>query len=266
MMKLTLLLLPLLLFAQQPKLLLLETYTDQNISGWVMSEKLDGIRAYWDGKRLISRGGHIIHAPAWFTQHYPPFALDGELWSARQDFETIASIVRDRVPSEAWHSITHCIFDVPHAQGDLLQRLAHAAPYEHRYLRIIPQLPVANTKHLQSFLKEVESQGGEGVVVRNPHIGYMAHRTHQALKVKTFHDAECVVIAHHQGRGKYRHLLGAFTCKLDHNITFKIGSGLSDEERRHPPEIGTTVTFRHQGFTRYKKPRFPVFLRVKRAF
>jgi len=94
--KLFLLLFPFLLFAAKPNLLLLKVYKDQNISGWVMSEKLDGVRAYWDGKHLISRGGKIIHAPKWFTKDYPPFAIDGELWSKRGDFENISSIVRDK--------------------------------------------------------------------------------------------------------------------------------------------------------------------------
>ena len=38
--------LPSKLFADAPQILLLKTYKDQNLSGWVMSEKLDGIRAY----------------------------------------------------------------------------------------------------------------------------------------------------------------------------------------------------------------------------
>ena len=52
-----------------------------------MSEKLDGIRAYWDGTHLISRGGKIIHAPEWFTKNYPLFEIDGELWTKREDFD-----------------------------------------------------------------------------------------------------------------------------------------------------------------------------------
>jgi len=112
MIKLLLLFIPFLLFASKPKLLLLQTYKDQDITGWVMSEKLDGVRAYWNGKNLISRGGKIIHAPAWFTKEYPPFAIDGELWSKRGDFENISSIVRDKVPTEKLHEIKHYIFEV----------------------------------------------------------------------------------------------------------------------------------------------------------
>ncbi len=116
-------LLPFLLLAEKPKLLLLKTYKDQNISGWVMSEKLDGIRAYWDGRKLISRGGKVMHAPKYFTKDFPPFAIDGELWTKRSDFSHISSIVRDKVPSDEWRQVTYNIFEVPNATGGLFERL-----------------------------------------------------------------------------------------------------------------------------------------------
>ncbi len=260
-----LLLLPLLVYAYKPALMLLGTYSDQNISGWVMSEKLDGIRAYWDGEHLVSRGGKIIHAPQWFTQHYPPFALDGELWSGRKRFEHTASIVKDHHPSTQWREITHYIFDVPHAEGNLTQRLLQVGPYENDHLKTLPQLPVTSKAHLHQFLHEIEAKGGEGVVVRNPNAVYSTQRSTQALKVKTFHDAECRLIGYNEGKGKYRGSLGSFTCKLDNNVTFKIGSGISDTLRRTPPPLGSVITFKYQEFTRYGKPRFPVFLRVRDA-
>jgi len=71
------LIVPFILLADKPNLLLLKVYKDQNITGWVMSEKLDGIRAYWNGKNLISRGGKIIYAPKWFTKDYTHFQIDG---------------------------------------------------------------------------------------------------------------------------------------------------------------------------------------------
>ena len=130
-------LLSLSLLAEKPNLLLLKTYKDQNITGWVMSEKLDGIRAYWDGKRLISRGGKIIHAPQWFIKNYPPFEIDGELWTKRGDFENISSIVRDKKPSKEWEAVKHYIFEVPNAQGGLFERLKKLKPYEGQTIKIL---------------------------------------------------------------------------------------------------------------------------------
>jgi DNA ligase-1 len=263
---LSLLLCSFLLFGgQKPSLWLLESYRDQNISGWVMSEKLDGIRAYWDGERLITRGGKTIHAPKWFTQHYPPFPIDGELWTKRKDFEHIASIVRDRTPSEKWKEIKHYIFEVPHAKGDLFDRLEKAKAYENRVIKILPQIKIKDKKHLESFHKELELKGAEGVVVRDPTMPYIDKRTNTALKVKHFDDTECEVVGYTKGRGKYEGVIGALECRLKSGILFKIGTGLRDDERQNPPKIGEQVTFKYQGFTKYGKPRFPVFVRVRSA-
>lgn len=228
-----------------------------------MSEKLDGVRAYWDGKKLLTRGGHTIHAPAWFTKDYPPFAIDGELWTKREDFENIVSIVRDKKPSAQWKQIKHYIFEVPNASGGLLQRLAKAKPYEGESITILPQIAIKNRAHLEHFLKEIETKGGEGVVVRDPNAPYIASRTSKALKVKTFHDAECRVVGYTQGKGKYQGLVGAIVCRLENGLEFKIGSGLSDALRQSPPALGRLITFKYQNLTKYGKPRFPVFLRVR---
>jgi len=259
------LLLPFILFAEKPKLFLLKTYKDQNINGWVMSEKLDGIRAYWDGKKLISRGGKTIYSPEYFTKGFPSFELDGELWSKRGDFDTISSIVRDKIPSKEWREITYNIFEVPNAKGGLAQRLKKAEPFQSKIIKIISQIKIKSTKKMKIFLKSVELKGGEGIVVRDPKVGYIAKRTSKALKVKSFLDTDCIVIGYTEGKGKYKNMLGALKCKLSNGVVFKIGSGFSDKERQNPPAIGSEITFKYQELTKKGIPRFPIFLRVKNA-
>jgi len=254
---------PFLLLAGKPNLLLLKTYKDQNITGWVMSEKLDGIRAYWNGKHLISRGGKIIHAPKWFIKDYPPFEIDGELWTIRGDFENISSIVRDKIPGKEWEGIRHYIFEVPNTKGGLFERLKKLTPYVRKNIRVVKQVPIKNKTHLKLFLEEIEAKGGEGLVVRDPNAPYINKRTSKALKVKTFQDAECKVIGYTKGKGKYKDVIGAIQCQLDDGTRFKIGTGLSDSLRINPPKIGEMITFQYQKFTKYGKPRFPVFLRVR---
>ena len=251
------------LLADKPKLMLLKTYQDQNITGWVMSEKLDGIRAYWDGKKLLTRSGNIIHAPSWFTKDYPPFEIDGELWSKREDFENIVSIVQDKTPSKEWREIKHYIFEVPNTKGGLFERLAKVKKYENDIIKIIPQIYIKDKNHLKEFLINIENAKGEGVVVRDPTALYINKRTNKVLKIKTFLDKECIVTAHNEGHGRFKGILGSITCIMDNNISFKIGSGFSKEERENPPTIGTTITFQYKEFTKYGKPRFPVFLRVR---
>lgn len=256
------------LFAQSPKLLLLKEYKDQNVSGFLMSEKLDGIRAFWNGKELLSRNGKIIHAPKWFTKGFPPFEIDGELWSKRGEFELIQSIIMDKNPSKEWEKITYNIFEVPNQKGGLKERLNVLDKYlkttNAPSIRIIKQIHCKDKNHLQSNFEQIIKHNGEGVVLRDPSALYINKRTNKAVKLKNYTDTECEVIAHHKGKGKYKNTLGAFTCKLANGVTFKIGSGLSDKLRQNPPKIGEIVTFKYQGFTKNKKPRFPIFLHVRK--
>ncbi len=256
--------LPLLLFSAKPNLLLLKVYKNQDLTGWVMSEKLDGVRAYWDGKQLLSRGGKIIHAPKWFSKDFPPFEVDGELWTHRKDFENISSIVRDKTPTKAWHQISYNIFEVPHAQGNLFTRLAKVKPYESQRLKIIPQIPIVSQEAMLAHLHSIESKGAEGLVVRDPLAPYINKRTAKALKVKSFLDDECKVVGYTKGRGKFLGMMGALKCELSCGVSFKIGSGFTKKERQNPPAIGSLVTFKYKEFTKYKKPRFPIFLRVRK--
>jgi len=249
----------------KPDIFLLKTYDGQEVRGWVMSEKLDGVRGIWDGRRLISRGGKAFNAPAWFTRDFPPFALDGELWSARGEFETITSIVRRETPDDRWRRIHYHIFEVPEQAGGLPARLQVLRDYLRgrpaTRIKIIPQTTVESAAHLQEFLSEVTTGGGEGVVVRDPTTPYQTGRLASALKVKNHQDAECEVREILPGKGKFTGMMGALRCEMAGGQAVNIGSGFTDAERANPPPPGSTITFKHYGWTGNGKPRFPVFLR-----
>lgn len=260
--------------AKKPDLFLLKTYQPlQNVTGWLMSEKFDGVRAYWNGHQLISRGGHIFNPPAWFIQGFPPFELDGELWTKPNDFSNIVSIVRKQSPGENWSQISYRVFEVPHQPGGLLQRLAVLRFYlqshdvalsKHgTHIFIVPQIEIKNDASLHDFFKQVTEAGGEGVVIRNPANLYQTGRLNSALKMKPFQDAECTVTGYKPGGGKYLGQTGALKCRLQNNKVIHIGSGLSDQQRKVPPTIGSVITFKHYGLTKNGVPRFPVFLRIR---
>jgi DNA ligase-1 len=257
--------------AQNNDILLLKTYhKSQDVKGWLMSEKLDGIRAIWDGKTLTTRKGNPITAPDWFIKGLPPFAIDGELWTRRNNFETISSIVRTQTPDKRWKNISYNIFEVPNdpAQNNgLLARLSVLETFltEHpsQFLKVIPQITIDSPKHLQVELSKVIALGGEGLVVRRPAIPYQTGRSNSALKVKQYQDTECTVIGYKSGKGKYEGHTGAIKCQLPSGLTFFIGSGLSDQQRQHPPEIDSIITFKYYGLTKNKLPRFPVFMRER---
>ncbi|QEY23812.1 DNA ligase [Neisseria animalis] len=245
-------------------LLLAKEYRNQNIAGWAMSEKLDGVRAYWDGKRLISRQGYAFTPPSGFTAHFPPYPLDGELYSKRGQFEQISAAVRSADGN--WQGIRLHVFDVPQADGNLYRRLSVLQRWLERHpnapISMIPQIRVRNTRHAHDFLKHIEKQGGEGVMLRNPEAPYTAGRSNNLLKLKNAHDAECTVTRHYPGKGRNSGRLGAIGCKNETG-EFRIGSGFKDKDRDNPPPIGATVTYRYRGFTQKGTPRFATFVRIR---
>ncbi|MEA3521804.1 MAG: DNA ligase [Campylobacterota bacterium] len=253
------------LYAQKPELFLLKNYTkDSNIRSWYMSEKLDGIRAYWDGKNLISRSGHIFASPQFFTKDFPKFELDGELWTQRGDFSNIVSIVNKKKPHDGWNKLTYNIFEVPNTKGGLLTRLKKIKNYnKSKYIKVIKQTKIKSKKELKEFLNQIERLGGEGVVVRDGNLSYYTGRTKDALKVKSYIDDECVIVGYNEGEGKYKGLVGSLSCRMNDLQVINIGSGLSDSLRAIPPSLGTVVSFKYYGLTSKGKPRFPVFLRVR---
>lgn len=260
-----LIMLPLSVIAKQPQLMLLQNYRNQDLSGWVMSEKLDGVRAFWDGSQLYSRKNRLLNPPSYFVEKFPPFAIDGELYSKPQDFENISAIVRSHKHQD-WNKLKLHVFDVPNASGNLTTRLEVLRSYlknnPNPYIVIIPQYPITNLLAVEKFLAEVISKGGEGIVVRNPNAPYEYKRSNQILKIKPVQDEECIVVGHHEGSGKFKGMMGALTCKNQRG-TFKIGSGFNLQQRQNPPPINTVITYRYRGLTNKGLPRFATFYRVR---
>ncbi|MDY0131529.1 MAG: DNA ligase [Desulforegulaceae bacterium] len=241
---------------------------DEKITGFYMSEKLDGIRGYWDGEKLLTRSGKLINTPKWFIENFPPFELDGELWSKRNDFEFIQSAVLKKIPTDSWEKITYNIFEVPNTKGDFSKRLEKANKWfetnPNKNVKIIPQIICTGKDHLNGFLKKIESKGGEGVILKDPSQNYHNGKIPYILKVKNFSKMEGIVIGINKGKGKYKNMMGSLKIKLDNGIIFNLGSGFSDLERANPPKINSRVVFKHYGFTKNKIPKFPSFLDLKK--
>jgi DNA ligase-1 len=255
------------LHGEGPKLFSLKVYRDDiNVTDWVMSEKLDGVRAYWDGKQLISRSGRVLNPPRSFTQGFPPFALDGEIWSRRGEFEHIVSIINTKESQENWDELSYNIFEVPHQKGGLLQRLDVLEKYLYAHvaekLHILKQTKIKDEHQVKSFFEQVIARGGEGIVLRDPDEPYYTGRTSSALKYKPFTDAECKIIAVIEGKGKFSGQLGAVKCDYKGKI-IKIGSGFTSEQRKNSFLIGTVISFKYYGLTHLGNPKYPVFLRVR---
>lgn len=240
--------------------------------GWLVSEKLDGIRAYWPGRRdgadavLRFRGGGAVPAPADFLAALPDDAVDGELWLGRGRFEAVAAVVRDARPDpQAWAAVQYRWFEAPHAPGPFEARAARlsawAAACGDPRLQAVPQETLADAAALQRRLAHVVRDGGEGLMLHRADALYRVGRDEVLLKLKPRQDDEATVIGHLPGRGRLQGQLGALRAQHDDGRRFALGTGLRDAERRDPPPLGTRVTYTYQGLTAQGLPRFPCYLR-----
>jgi DNA ligase-1 len=252
-----------------PPLLLAESWDNAtDLTDWWMSEKLDGVRAYWDGKQFLSRQGNLYHAPGWFVEGLPAAPLDGELWIERKKFQRTVSIVRRQDKNDLWHEVKFLVFDAPAAAGGFEERLDFLkdtlATGAAKFAQLHPHQRCKSLDALRAELARIELLGGEGLMLRQPGSKYVAGRSSTLLKVKTFHDAEAIVVGHQAGAGRHKGRMGALLVRLADGTDFAIGTGFSDRERENPPSLGATVTFRYQELSDTGVPRFPSWVGIRR--
>ena len=237
------------------------------VAEYFVSEKLDGVRARWDGKQLISRNGNPFAAPAWFTRHFPEQVLDGELWLGRGQYQQTVSVVTRQQPHDGWCELKFMVFDLPNNAQPFFERYTQMKAISEQslspYLEVITQQRVVNYNQLMRLLDDVISRDGEGLMLHHKHGLYQQGRSAQLLKLKKFDDAEAILVAYKPGKGKYRGMVGSLKLRMDNGQEFFVGSGLTDELRAAPPAVGSVITFRYQGFTDSGLPRFPVYLRQR---
>jgi DNA ligase-1 len=245
-----------------------EAMPDVDPAGYLVSEKYDGVRAWWDGRTLRFRSGRPVHAPRWFIDRLPQRALDGELWLGRGRFEALSGLVRRESPrDDEWRALRYMLFELPEGDGTFAQRaqalreIVAASGFE--ALVAVEQQSVDDRAALQRRLARVVQAGGEGLVLHRADAPYLAGRSDALLKLKPLQDAEAVVVGHLPGRGRHAGAMGALLVRGEDGERFAIGSGFSDAQRADPPRAGAVVTYTYRGRTARATPRFATFLRVR---
>lgn len=257
--------------AQSPQVQLAHVYDEtkhEDIRQYLVSEKFDGVRAIWTGKQFVTRNGNPINSPKWFTASLPDVWLDGELWTKRGQFSVLSGIVRTKVPNDKqWQTITYQVFDMPDTSTPFHRRyqnyLSLITQLNSPHIKAVKQYQFGDNQQLSDYFNKVTKQGGEGVMLHLAEAKHTTGRSGALLKLKPYLDAEAYVIEHLPGKGKYAGMLGALKVRTEQGVTFSIGTGFSDEERKHPPAIGSRVTYRYHGYTKNGFPRFASFLRVR---
>ena len=255
--------------ADAPALLLANVYRPgMRLADYWVSEKYDGVRGYWDGHTLRTRGGETVAAPAWFTANWPNTPMDGELWAGRGRFSHAQSTVRQQQPDDAaWREMRFMVFDLPAHGGTFDQRLPAlnqlVESLDQPWVQAVPQQRVASDAALQKLLLRTLRAGGEGLILHRGASMYRAGRSDDLIKVKTHEDTEAKVVAHLPGQGRHAGRLGALVVEMPSGQRFRLGAGLTDAERDHPPPVGSWVTYRFRGAHDSGVPRFASFVRVR---
>lgn len=235
--------------------------------GFLVSEKFDGVRAVWDGQQLRFRSGREIVAPDWFVQALPKYPLDGELWLGHGQFDRLSGVVRQQHPDAGWRQVRYLVFDAPgqaeafEVRWRSLQAVIDAV--RQPWLLRVEQTHVDTALALQQRLDAVVREGGEGVVLHRADALWQSGRTDALFKFKPEPDAEALVVGYLPGKGRYSGMTGALQVRTPQGVAFALGSGLSDAQRRNPPEVGSWVTYRYRDLTSKGVPRFATFVRER---
>ena len=255
----------------QPALMLAKNWqTDLDPAAFLVSEKLDGVRALWDGHALRFKSGRLMAAPAWFTAALPVTPLDGELWMGRRSFDRLSGTVRRAAPVDAeWHAVRYMVFDLPGDTGSFGERAARLATVVHDqgvpWLQAIEQRRVADRVGLQTLLLSAVGEGAEGLVLHRADALWQPGRSDALRKLKTVPDEEARVVAHVPGKGRHVGRMGALLLEMPSGQRFALGTGFTDAQRAAPPAVGTLVTYRYRDRTPAGLPRFASYLRLREA-
>jgi DNA ligase-1 len=244
-----------------------------DVTGWWMSEKLDGVRAFWDGENFLSRTGKVFHAPKWFKHNLPTDrALDGELYLGRGRFQETISIVRSHNKDKEWKDIMFAAFDAPDHEFCFETRQSFLRRYMEQYPwgYVVPQTKVINREQMYEYYNTIRQGGGEGLILRAPRSMYIYKRSPMCLKIKGIIDGIAHVYAMQEGTGKYEGMMGALKCIMlpdDYKPgdkmtghTFKVGTGFSDEERGRSDWINKVIRWEAHELTKAGVPRHSRFV------
>lgn len=146
---------------------------------------MDGVRAYWNGTKMLSRHGKTIPCPQWFTRDLQTdIHLDGELWLGPGSSHTQILNVTNSKASE-WTSIGYYVYDVPCVSGTYEDRMEYMDSIElPTHVHIVKNIRCKGTDHLKEYLDSIVANQGEGIVLRKPNTAYEIGYTSSVVKVK----------------------------------------------------------------------------------
>lgn len=257
-------------------------FEEKRLAKWnlpyLVQPKYNGLRCLAahtpSGVQLLSSTGlpietvpHIVQA----MRELPLGIYDGELY-IHNNFQKLISIVNRGNLAGDYREVEYIIFD---SKNELPQdaRLWYLTNFTFpRGLQAAPVWACSDLEDVESILSEQMQLGYEGVVLREPQTYYKEKRVTTMLKIKPRSSDTYRIVGTLEEvsiHGEPKGALGAFQVVDADGNTFKVGSGLTAEQRRYYWEhqdacLGHLVQVKYQGLTERGVPWFPVFVEVVR--
>ena len=250
-------------FCVEPQVQLAQKFEGVKYPYSVYSRKLDGLRAYYKDGVAISRTNKphktepLAHITAQLKQFvdYDTWVYDGEIIylnpDGTEDFTKAISLARSDNRTPECDNLYYCIFDMIQKEA-FENKTPDVATFKDEYTRMKAHLGIVEEKrdwYVTSqpnilLLKQVDETGleelqqnrikynYEGIMIRNADAHYEYKRSNNIRKIKEMQDTEVKLLGMEAGTGKFANTLGAMVA--DYNgYELKIGSGFSDEQRKH---------------------------------
>lgn len=257
-----------------------EKKVDYQSKLWWASRKLDGLRCItiFDAAgdiRFFSRQGKEFLTLDVLAQDLKALnlrnkVLDGEICLMKEDgLEDFQGILKEaRKDKHTIENPMYQVFDFLEldefmngsgvvtltARQIMLNAMFGITPVKHA--KVLEQIQVENKEHFDQLVKDAESAGFEGIMLRKD-VGYEGKRTSNLLKVKQMEDAEYLVVGYEIGNmrviengAEIEEVMLKNVKILHRGDPVDVGSGFSLEQRRafykNPSEIvGKTITVQY---------------------
>ena len=236
----------------------------------------DGVATLWSRTRKpITSCPHIVEE---LQQAYPTgyHEVDGELYNHlyKDNFEELASLIRQEVPAEKCTEVFYYVYDKPSNKkfSDRIELLRNELnSFVPQYIHFTRTFLVKDEEEMMNTFELFLREGYEGAMARNTEGEYQGKRSYNLQKIKEFQDAEFKIVGIEEGRGGYAGC-GIFIC---HSPTAPKGDDTFSVKMRGPKERlmeflkdetlwkGKELVVKYQYISKYGIPIFPVGERFK---
>lgn len=159
-------------------------WTGQDLAGHIITEKMDGCRAYWTGAELLTKSGRVYTSvPVRILACLPAgVALDCELWAPELPRRESLRLATAAALRAQWSDrLQLCAFDLPGHTGPALTR---RRALDALCVNSAPWRVAESTAQALSWRDAMLAQGREGLMALDPSSPYRPGRRESLLKLK----------------------------------------------------------------------------------